>query len=171
MYAFSGYVSYAASPASSWRASRFLIIFRMADDDDPNYNDDYDDNSSQASFSDEENRQAVDDGSSDEENNVVVSNVSRETVDLGKRLMKANPLTKAYRKVKTKKRTPEEIAAFKMEVEQYLIDLFSLPFCFARFQDRFVMCRCLQLDRERCSFSALAARLGEFIFSFLFYVY
>jgi hypothetical protein len=49
-------------------------------------------------------------------------------------------------KVKTKKRMVEELEAFKVDVEEYLRDLFSLPFCFERFQGCFLNCRCIQLD-------------------------
>jgi hypothetical protein len=131
----------------------------MADDDDPDYNSIDDEN--------EENYF----GGSDEENDDVVGNIAHETIDSANRIIKANPIVKAYRKVKTKIRTAEELAAFKVEVEVYLRDLFSLPFCFARFQGCFVTCHCIQLNPERWSFTALAARLGEWFYCSLFSFY
>jgi hypothetical protein len=144
------------------------------DPDDNDINDDDRDSSQESgsiyneAASDEENSQAVDEGSSDEENNPAVDNIDRETVDLAKRLTKSNPLTKASRKVKTKKRTADELAAFKAELEEYLLDLFSLPFCFSPFRGCFVSCHCILNDRERLSSSALSARLGEWFYSSLF---
>lgn len=108
---------------------------------------------------------SVYDGSSDEENNPIVINVDRETVHVAQRLIKSQPLKKGFRTVKTKgSRTPEEIAEIKAEVEDYLTTLFNLPYCFARYQGRFVSCRCIYLEQQQCgSLSALAVRLGEFL--------
>lgn len=105
---------------------------------------------------------SVFDGSSDEENNPNTINIDPAIVTAAQRLIKSQPLKKAARKVKTKgSRTPEEITAMQTEVEEYLTNLFSLPYCFARYQGRFVSCRCI-CSVERCgSLSALAIRLGE----------
>jgi hypothetical protein len=161
----------------SLRAASHFSYFFIMENDDPDDNDINDDDrdSSQESgsiyneaASDEENSQAVDEGSSDEEKNPAIDNIDRETIDLVKRLTKSNPLMKAYRKVRTKKRTEQEITAFKAELEEYLLDLFSLPFCFSPFRGCFVSFRCIQNDRERYSLTALSARLGEWFYSSLF---
>jgi hypothetical protein len=102
------------------------------------------------------------DGSSDEENDQNIANVDAETVAVAHRLIKSQPLKKALRKVKTKARTDEEINALNMEIKDYLTTLFNLPYCFARYQGRFVSCRCVQIAQQGCSFSFLAVRLGEF---------
>jgi hypothetical protein len=104
------------------------------------------------------------DGSSDEENNQNVANVDPESIAVAHRLIKSQPLKKALRKVKTKHRTPEQIRAFNAEIEEYLTTLFNLPYCFSRYQCRFVSCRCVQVAQQGYSFSFLAARLGKFLF-------
>lgn len=107
-----------------------------------------------------------DDGSfiddfSDEENNNNAINVDRETIVVALRLIKSQPLKKAARKTKTKSRTDDEVRAFNVEVEGYLTSLFNLPYCFARYQGRFVSCRCLQVQQQDFLPSALANRLGK----------
>jgi hypothetical protein len=61
------------------------------DDDDSDYNSFHDD--------DEENNN----GGSDEENYQAVGNIAHETIELANRITKANPILKAYRKVRMKK--------------------------------------------------------------------
>ena len=117
--------------------------------------DNPDDDSNYDSFSDEENEQNV-------------ANIDPESVVVAHRLIKSQPLKKVLRKVKTKARTPEEIRAFSAEIEDYLTTLFSLPYCFARYQRRFVSCCCVKSAQQGCSFAFLATRLGEFLFYFLF---
>jgi hypothetical protein len=107
-----------------------------------------------------------DDGSfiddfSDEENNNNAINVDRETIVVALRLIKSQPLKKAARKTKTKSCTDDEVRAFNVEVEGYLTSLFNLPYCFARYQGRFVSCRCLQVQQQDFLPSALANRLGK----------
>ena len=106
------------------------------------------------------------DGSSDEENNQNAVNVDPQAVNVAHRLIKTQPLKKALRRVKTKTRTPEEIRTLHTEVEEYLTTLFSLPYCFARYQQRFVSCRCVQLAQQGCSFSFLAVKLGKLFYFF-----
>jgi hypothetical protein len=92
-----------------------------------------------------------------------------EVYTVAHRLIQNHPLKNIFRKVKTKSRTPEEITAFTAEVEEYLRNLFGLQFCFARYQGRqgqFVKCSCLNSYEQDCSYSDLAARLGEY---FLFF--
>lgn len=102
------------------------------------------------------------DGSSDEENDRIAANVDAEIVAAAERLIKSQPLKKVLRKVKTKVRTEEEVNTLTTEIEDYLTTLFNLPYCFARYQHRFVSCCCVQLVQRGCSFAFLAARLGEF---------
>jgi hypothetical protein len=101
----------------------------------------------------------------DEDNNDEIAiNPNPEAYSVAYRLIKNHPLQKVFRKVKTKSRTPEEIMAFTEEVEEYLRSLFGFQFCFARYQGRqgqFVKCSCLNFYEQDCSYSDLAARLGE----------
>lgn len=108
-------------------------------------------------------------GSSDEENNLNVANIDPESIAVAHRLIKSQPLKKVLRKVKTKACTQEEINAFNEEIEEYLTMLFNLPYCFARYQRRFVSCRCVNLAQQGCSFAFLAVRLGEFLCIFNFF--
>ncbi len=104
-------------------------------------------------------------GSSDEEeNNRNAINVNPELVAFADRTIKSHPLKAAFRKVKTRVRGGEEITAFTDEVEDYLQNLFLWPYCFARYQRRFVDCSCLRLHQQGDSYLALAARLGELFF-------
>ena len=123
------------------------------------------DDSDRDSLSDAE---SIYDGSSDEENDGNAINVDRETIGAAVRLIKLQPLKKAARNVKTKSRTDEELRAFHEEVEEYLTGLFNFPYCFARYQGRFVSCRCLQLQQQG-NLRHLAIRLGELFCCFIFY--
>ncbi len=100
----------------------------------------------------------------DDDDELTAEPINPEVYSIAHRLIQNHPLKNIFRKVKTKSRTPEEITAFTAEVEEYLRNLFGLQFCFARYQGRqgqFVKCSCLQSYEQDCSYSDLAARLGE----------
>lgn len=83
-------------------------------------------------------------------------------------VIKQKPLQKAYRGVKTKRRSPAEIRELEQDMEEYLRNLFSFPHCFSRYQNRFVSCACLSNEQENCSYALLASRLGNFCFCFCY---
>ena len=100
----------------------------------------------------------------EDNNEIAINPINPEAYSVAYRLIKNHPLQKVFRKVKTKSHTSVEIMAFMEEVEEYLRSLFGFQFCFARYQGRqgqFVKCSCLNFYEQDCSYSDLAARLGE----------
>jgi hypothetical protein len=113
------------------------------------------------------------DGSSDGENHDpnVENAIPQETVCAALLLIKSQPLKKAMRKVRTKKRTEDEVEGYKFEMEEHLHNLLNLPFCFSPYRMHFTSCRCLHSQRENCLFPAVAARLGTSPFFFLLFFF
>jgi hypothetical protein len=68
-----------------------------------------------------------------------------------------------------KNRTEDEVEGYKFEMEEYLHNLFNLPFCFSQYRMHFISCHCLHTQRENYLFPAVAARLGTFPFFVFFF--
>ena len=111
------------------------------------------------------------DGSSDGENHDpnVENVIPQETVRAALLLIKSQPLKKAMRKVRTKKRTEDEVEGYKFEMEEYLHNLFNLPFCFSRYRMHFTSCRCLHSQREIVYFLLLQPGLVRLLFVCIFF--
>jgi hypothetical protein len=108
------------------------------------------------------------DGSSDGENhNPNFGNVvPQETVQVVLLLIKSQPLKKAIQKVWTKNRTPEEMDGYKMEMEEYIQNLFDLPFCFSLYRWCFTPLVVFTCIGRIVYFLQLQLGLVSFFFSF-----
>jgi len=86
----------------------------------------------------------------------------REDVASAMKLLMSHPMKDIARKTRTKYRSPAELGRFKAHVKEYLLELFSLKYCFAKYPGRFTKCSCLNNLSTACCFDSLAARIGEF---------
>jgi hypothetical protein len=73
-------------------------------------------------------------------NNRTAINTNPEMAVFAERIIRSHPLKAAFRKVKPNVCRKEEITAFTEEVEDYLQNLIGIPYCFARYQCRYVDC-------------------------------
>ena len=86
----------------------------------------------------------------------------REDVASAMKLLMSHPMKDIARKTRTKDRSPAELGRFKARGKEYLLELFSLKYCFAKYPGRFTKCSCLNNLSTECCFDSLAARIGEF---------
>ncbi len=85
------------------------------------------------------------------------------------KLVLSHPMRDITRKTRRKDRSPAELGRFKARMKVYLLELFSLRYRFAKYPGRFTKCSCLHNLRTECCFDLLAARIGEFFASCLFF--
>jgi hypothetical protein len=81
------------------------------------------------------------------------------------KLVSSNPMRHIVRKTKTKERSPAEILEFQTRFHEYLLELFSLPNCFCKYQWTFTQCSCLNMLKNECCHDSVSARLGKFFLS------
>jgi hypothetical protein len=77
------------------------------------------------------------------------------------KLVSSNPMKDILRKTKTKERSPAEILASRTRFREYLLELFSLPNCFCKYQRTFTQCSCLNQLKDECCYDSISARLGK----------
>ncbi len=78
------------------------------------------------------------------------------------KLLLSHPMRNITQKTRTKDCSPAEVDRFKAHVKEYLLELFSLRYCLAKYLGRFTKCSCLNNLSTACCFDSLAARIGGF---------
>ena len=86
----------------------------------------------------------------------------RGAVLIADKLVSSNPMRLIVRKTKTKERSPAEIVEFRTRFHEYLLELFSLPNCFCKYQRTFTQCSCLNQLKNECCYDSVSARIGKF---------
>jgi hypothetical protein len=91
----------------------------------------------------------------------------QEDVASAMKLVLLHPMRDITQKTRMKDWPPAELGRSKAQVKEYLLELFSLRYCFAKYPARFTKCSCLHNLRTECCFDSLAARIDE-IFCLVF---
>jgi len=106
-----------------------------------------------------------DDASSIDE--LTAANGERGGIIMAVQLVKNNPLKLFERQCKGRLKGE----ARPIVVVEYLRRLFSLPFCFAYYNKKFVPCSCLNELQENISYDVIADRLSKYLFFFNFLIF